>query len=923
MATPSQVSQHRKAGVLSLIARLVRRPARTDRCLPLIWLSGLQSGAQALDVLDGRLRGLHRHKVPHARVRAEEEANSDARQLLHTLCLRLRAPQFGGERLWFRYYELAEWLVGKNLSDPELGSADPPTKIARLLRERSRESRGGNDRPEIGAAPDWDPTSFFQAAYQLLMWLILRVAPDALFRAAVSGKVPGAGRRYRWFMRQQYMAPLRSVNFLGFAERLTVGIRQPEDIDQIDKLLVHAFLEDLRRAYARKPWRIEGWRRTAYPIVLIDDASPNTGGSRLLQLINDVRNEDVRNETGRSDPLLVVCASDQVPPASTTAAADSVVESEERGLRRNDPVCDDPLYRAWATALPGSRHARVDTAWYLPISLTEPDEPPPAPRPAIVPPRQPWFTRRVVVVVAMIMLVATLAGSMIGWYVITHGGLGCLHRPFGKVSVRSIDGQCIGYSDSDSFLFSDQRGQEKLRDVQNLIFQQNAEVREIWERNRRRPYITIVYLGSLSGRATTDEEEAYVAEREELEGLAVAQYERMKRPGSENDSALLNIVIANAGYQMRYADQAVEMIAELAREDPTIVAVVGLVESRASTAKALRELNRAGLPVIASNMSADKLSENSRIYLQIPPPNLDQATMLAEYARQELKVSEARVYWTVGDEPNPEEDLYVSTLVAALNNVLPNSFGVRVEYSRHFRGDRLDNECGYPGMLIFAGRWTEFGRFLKELERCGSNQPRNLVADDSVNRYMANPVLRDSAPGNLPMAYVSKSALASCQYLARHQDELVRERFLRLIQKPDLLTPPRCVDRGDGELSEPVGERVSLAYDSAMLLIGAVENLADRLGPDEKAWDPRSITPVAVHAEMFGQYTVTPAQLPGKYTVKPFEGVSGSIRFDPSGVPVQKRISLLRVRNIPKDPPVEVFHCGIAQPDDDAACRKP
>jgi hypothetical protein len=108
-----------------------------------------------------------------------------------------------------------------------------------------------------------------------------------------------------------------------------------------------------------------------------------------------------------------------------------------------------------------------------------------------------------------------------------------------------------------------------------------------------------------------------------------------------------------------------------------------------------------------------------------------------------------------------------------------------------------------------------------------------------------------------------------------------------------------------------------------MLLIGAVENLAGRLGLDQKDWDPRSITPIAVHAEAFGQYTVTPAEMPGKYTVKPFEGVSGSIRFGLSGVPVQKRISLLRVNNIPKDLPVEIFHCGIAQPDDDAICRKP
>ncbi|MGH3773943.1 MAG: hypothetical protein ACRDRW_21550 [Pseudonocardiaceae bacterium] len=61
-------------------------------------------------------------------------------------------------------------------------------------------------------------------------------------------------------MGQRYLAPLQSVNFLGFAERLTKGVREPEDSGQIDKLLVHAFLQDLRQAYRRRLGRIEEWK---------------------------------------------------------------------------------------------------------------------------------------------------------------------------------------------------------------------------------------------------------------------------------------------------------------------------------------------------------------------------------------------------------------------------------------------------------------------------------------------------------------------------------------------------------------------------------------------------------------------------------------------------------------------------------------
>lgn len=59
---------------------------------------------------------------------------------------------------------------------------------------------------------------------------------------------------------------------------------------------------------------------------------------------------------------------------------------------------------------------------------------------------------------------------------------------------------------------------------------------------------------------------------------------------------------------------------------------------------------------------------------------------------------------------------------------------------------------------------------------------------------------------------------------------------------------------------------------------------------------------------------------------KPFEGVSGMIKFDgDSGEPIDKQISLLHVEKIPavQAQPVVVFHCGRAYPNDDPTCRQP
>jgi hypothetical protein len=165
--------------------------------------------------------------------------------------------------------------------------------------------------------------------------------------------------------------------------------------------------------------------------------------------------------------------------------------------------------------------------------------------------------------------------------------------------------------------------------------------------------------------------EPYVAEREELEGLAVAQYARMKADNS--DQALLRIVIANGGYEMRYADEATDMIAGLLADDPSVVAVIGLVESRAATARALHKLNRLGLLAVAPTLSADGFSEHSRLYLQMAPPNQLQAKLITAYANQVLRANSVHVYYTTGSG-NPVDtlpnDLYVNTLLKDLHATL-------------------------------------------------------------------------------------------------------------------------------------------------------------------------------------------------------------------------------------------------------------
>ncbi|MEU7197066.1 hypothetical protein AB0B04_26650 [Streptomyces xinghaiensis] len=892
----SGVAPRGTVGLLRLAAFLVRRPRPRDRRLPVIWLSG-RGGPAALRVLRERLDAPPRRRVPHAWAEAgRPDGALPVLPLLNGLRAALSVQTFGGDRLWFRHFGLLTWLLEQDVS--ELDSDAVPGELVRRLRQRRRLVE------EPAAAHE--TAGQLGALYHLVWQLVRKVVPAALFRIAVSGRIPGVGRQYRWFMRQHYLAPAQSGTFPALAERLTAGARHGEDPDQLNRLLVHAFLEDLRRAYARPPWRVRGWRRTAYPVALILGGRSGDAGEMLLGLLNDVR-----DETGRWDPLLAVYATERPTPVAGSGPHTTV------RLADLDPGGAEEEWRKWEEQLDRRRHARADRAWFLLVRTPPRGDGEPAGGPSgITAPAPPWFARRTLAVGVCLALLAPGAVWAGRWL----GGPDCLHAPFsGQVSVRAMGGECVGHSDDSSFKFNDQPGQENLRRVQERIFEQNREARDIWERSgRRRPYVTLVYLGTLTGRSTKQNEEAYAAEREELEGLAVAQYQGVQEPPSNYGAPLLRVVVANAGFQMRYADAAVSMIADLAREesDAPVAGVIGLVESRRSTAEALKRLNRAGLPAIAPTLSGDRMDRNSKLYLQMAAPNRDQAEMIAAYARGVLRVRDVRVYYTHGERSSLEEDYYVSTLLDGLRDSLGGEL-LDGEPSFFGSGDDLSRECGYPGMLFFAGRWSEFNGFLQALRTsCGNNPPRQLVADDSVNRYMANPELRKGAPGTVPLTYVSKAALSTCEALetrVRRQRDEAADRFLRSVREEGLLSPPRCLGRGDAD--DRVGERVGLAYDSAGMLLRAVETLVARVRAPGQPWDPHAINPAAVHAEVLHQNYVNP-----------YYGATGSTVYGTTGKgePTDKRISLLRVEKISDrtTPPVEVFHCGAVRKGDDPACAR-
>ena len=332
----------------------------------------------------------------------------------------------GSDGYRFPRFRLVQWLMNQEF-DGALPVEDRIADLRDRLRERALRRKTVPDDAVAGMLPPW---------VRALGWAL----PPLYFRVRHSGRVPGVGRRYRWFLRQPNLAPGLSRSFVWLAERLTAGQWPDEDREQVRRLLVNAFLEDLREAF-----RGAGWTRryrTTVPIVLLDGITEANGGFALLRTVSAVR-----NETGRYDPLLLVTTSTRVPtpapPEPRPDPAPGTTDDKKGVLDR------------WRARLPQGRRKRDVVAWLIVGRI--PGPPAGVTDPAIRRPSRPRLrTRR-----AAALVVSTVLAAVVATYV----GLGYAHSErtcrdrFTWLLVESaasdvtrIDGNCVGVTDGSNAL---------------------------------------------------------------------------------------------------------------------------------------------------------------------------------------------------------------------------------------------------------------------------------------------------------------------------------------------------------------------------------------------------------------------------------------------------------------------------------------
>ncbi|GAB2968471.1 type 1 periplasmic-binding domain-containing protein [Saccharothrix stipae] len=787
-----------------------------ERALPLVCLIGEQATLWA-QALDDRLSRAAPPKVLYAALDVDKAVQdvreADARTapgdggpldsrlvpLLAALQRRLASDRFGRRRVHrFRIAGFTDWLTRQ------------PVRAGHTLHERAAITTvmrtWHRTRPTTGADVT-EPVRVTAPGG-------VAFSPAAVVRRLRYQWWVRFGRERSWLMRQPFLTPGHSESFVGFAEWLTEASHRDDARDELKLLLVHAFLQDLRREYGTATWRFRRGRRTAHVLVLLTGVSEENGGWELLQLINDVRNRSTE-----PDPLLVVATAEAPPPWLT-------------GEGHTEPVYRLPaVLRQWVQRLPERRQLLHRDARFVVVRMPDEDDGPagdndeiawtevghPRPRPVPLPVRK--ATTRITGV--------ALIGSLLA-----AGGLWAVPRWIGDcmpgagigVRTRLVDGaggsECIGYSDRAGHVFGDN---ERLRSAQRAVFEMNEVAQRLHAESATRPLVSVVYFTEFTkpkGQLGADD-----STTEQLTGLLLRQAEANRR--SDHAVPLLRVIIANAGFEMRHARTLVDMLAPLLAQDPTIMGTVGMGRTVDPVESAIAALGDLGVPVVATTLTGIGLTERSPLYFQVVPNNRQQAALVKRYADQ----TDKRL--TVYQPSRIVGDGYLESLGAEMAELVgPDAF------SRWNEIGTLTPECGSDEIAFYAGRQVDFDTFLERvLDVCDDDLPV-VIGDDTVARFVAQREKRTKAK------YGGKSIL----YVSLGPETVLRNRTC--LPKGDQQVAALCAglrdlldgadvygragrEFGDILRAQPlawIGERVGLSHDSAGLFLQAVA-ATDTAGP--------------------------------------------------------------------------------------------
>ncbi|MEX5631485.1 hypothetical protein [Parafrankia sp. FMc2] len=173
----------------------------------------------------------------------------------------------------------------------------------------------------------------------------------------------------------------------------------------------------------------------------------------------------------------------------------------------------------------------------------------------------------------------------------------------------------------------------RITDLSRLISAENDRVSRIARQDDQHRVVKVVVATQLS----TAQEPPYfdlAVGINELIGALLGMQAWNGASDQRPAPVLVQVVLANLGGTSAHAAKALARVQQLAESDPSVVAVIGLGQTRAGTAESLATLGSAGIPMIASAQSGDALGQQENYY-RIAPANWLQAQLGTAWIRQE------------------------------------------------------------------------------------------------------------------------------------------------------------------------------------------------------------------------------------------------------------------------------------------------
>ncbi|MFL6051718.1 MAG: hypothetical protein ACJ72W_02195 [Actinoallomurus sp.] len=586
----------------------------------------------------------------------------------------------------------------------------------------------------------------------LALLLVLLVLCAVLLRPrswlAILARV-GFGSRYRWFATSSFFAVLGGEGFDGRLKRVLGRMTAKRDADKFRlQLKCFAFLEDLRAAHSRLSPNLRGFKRPVPPVLFLKGVTKENGGIELLSAMSDIRSR--RSEL---HPLVVIASVDHAHRHDLDELAPPQHETD---------VSIQDRYDDWEASL-GTAQApsqQVALPWVLrlPIPAMRPGRNPPGPLPVRHRPRWTWLWSRRSLVAALIVIavgVPYLHTRLAAKYcqvgfpfsantdsrlftdaddsrecvgIATHG----VRFERGSTSIGVDGNRMPRRKDAD---LSVSQGRFSLADLLSRIERENETVLRLHQ-----PYVTVLYAGILT--AAEGHDQSVVSGIRALAGAYLAQLgnNRTGQPGAVGNRLKIRLLPVNVGENMNFSRQASDIILALARRDPTVVGVVGMERNTDASQAAVTRLNDAGLAVLGTVNSSDRLPSLSHYY-GLASTDHDEATLASYAARQALGGRSSVHSMIVSRQPGATKDQYSTELAADVGQQLPSARISTVRYTgADDIGGQIRTACaaaaGDPFDLIyFAGRAEDLYNLINNLGDGGcAKRPLTLLGGDEVAR---------------------------------------------------------------------------------------------------------------------------------------------------------------------------------------------